>query len=83
MITCRDFAEFVWAYIADELPPSQRIEFDAHLSECPHCVSYLDSYRKTVEMGKDAFADPDASVPADFPEELVKAIVAARAEGRE
>jgi anti-sigma factor RsiW len=78
MITCRDFAEFVWAYLTDELPSPQRFEFDAHLAVCPHCVVYLDTYRKTVEMGKDAFSDPDSPVPSDLPEELVDAILAAR-----
>lgn len=78
MITCRDFAEFVWAYITDELPPPERSEFDAHLADCPHCVAYLDSYRKTVELGKDAFDDLDAPVPPDLPGELVDAILAAR-----
>jgi hypothetical protein len=31
-----------------------------------------------VELGRHAFDDPDAPVPATVPEELVKAILAAR-----
>ena len=57
----------------------QRVEFDAHLAICPHCVHYLDSYAKTVQLEKAAFNGLDEPVPGDMPEELVKAIVAARA----
>ena len=78
MITCRDFVEFVWAYLTGELSSDQRFEFDAHLAICPHCVHYLDSYAKTVQLEKAAFTDLDEPVPADMPEELVNAIVAAR-----
>ena len=34
--------------------------------------------RETVKLGKRAFEDDDANVPSQMPEELVKAILAAR-----
>jgi anti-sigma factor RsiW len=78
-MTCRELAEFVGAYLSGELEPAARVEFDRHLAECEACVSYLDSYRSTVDAGKAAFADEP--VPA-VPEELVRAILAAkRAQG--
>jgi anti-sigma factor RsiW len=81
MITCRDFVEFLWAYVAGELPTDQRFEFDAHMAICPHCINYLDSYSKTVQLEKAAFESLDEPVPADMPEELVNAILAARGKG--
>ncbi|HEX6850253.1 MAG TPA: zf-HC2 domain-containing protein [Candidatus Polarisedimenticolaceae bacterium] len=81
MITCRDFVEFLWAYVAGELPSDQRSEFDAHMAICPHCVNYLDSYAKTVRLEKAAFENLDEPVPTEMPEELVKAILAARGKG--
>ncbi len=78
MMTCRDFTEFVWAYLDGDMSPEQRFEFDAHMAVCPHCVAYLDTYRTTVQMGKQAFSDPDAPLPDDVPEDLVQAILAAR-----
>ncbi len=78
MITCRDFAEFVWAYLDGEVSEAQRFEFDAHMAVCPPCVAYLDTYRRTVELGKRAFRDLDAPLPEDVPEDLVRAILAAR-----
>lgn len=81
MITCREFVEFLWAYVSGELANDRRFEFDAHMAVCPHCINYLDSYAKTMKLEKLAYEDLDEPVPEDMPAELVKAIVAAR--GRE
>jgi anti-sigma factor RsiW len=65
-------------YLSGELPRDIRRPFDHHLSLCINCQRYLASYRESVALGKLAFADDDAVLPADAPEELVKAILAAR-----
>jgi Putative zinc-finger len=78
IVTCREFADFMGDYLSGELPPALRGAFDHHLSLCVNCQRYLASYRATVALGKQAFADADAALPADVPEELVKAILAAR-----
>ncbi len=80
-MTCRDFVEFLSEYLSDELPARERAEFEAHLAECPPCVAYLDTYQKTIQLGKTAYALPDDQVPDTVPEELVQAILAARARG--
>jgi len=77
-MTCRELVDFLADYVADELPTSERALFDAHLSECPECVGYLNGYRATIRLGKGAFAHPDDPVPATVPEKLVQAILAAR-----
>ena len=79
-MSCREFIEFLWKYLEEDLPADERRTFDEHLAECPHCVRYLDSYRKTVSLGREAFtvAPPEGPVPTDVPEELVHAILAAR-----
>jgi anti-sigma factor RsiW len=77
-VTCREFADFMADYLSGELPPDLRQRFDHHLSLCINCQRYLTSYRETVSLGKRAFADDDAAVPADVPDDLVKAILAAR-----
>lgn len=61
-----------------ELPLETRQQFDHRLSVCVDCVRYLTSDRETVSLGKRAFADADAELPADVPEQLVRAILAAR-----
>jgi len=52
--------------------------FDHHLTLCRNCVRYLAQYRETIAAGRAAFQDPEAAVPADVPEDLVRAILAAR-----
>jgi hypothetical protein len=41
-------------------------------------VNYLESYRETIRLGKEAFAHEAKDTPAEVPEELVRAILAAR-----
>lgn len=73
-MTCREFAEFLDAYLAGTLPTEQRNVFRRHLAVCAHCVSYLDSYQRTVDAcAKLRTAD---DVPADVPDDLVQAILA-------
>ena len=77
-VTCREFADFLMDYLSGSLPAPERVTFEEHLGECPDCVAYLSTYRQTIELGKAACraADP---VPSEAPEELVRAILAARA----
>jgi anti-sigma factor RsiW len=78
-MNCREFTEFLHEYLFDHLPPAERAEFEKHLAECPWCVAYLDSYRKTIQLEQAAFpAAEDAPPPCDAPEELVRAILRAR-----
>jgi anti-sigma factor RsiW len=78
-MTCREFTEFLHEYLFGNLPAGERSDFEEHLAECPWCVAYLDSYRKTIHLAKAAFADSEAgSPPADAPEELIQAILHAR-----
>jgi anti-sigma factor RsiW len=78
-MNCRELTEFLHEYLFGDLPAEERAAFDKHLAECPWCVAYLDSYRKTIVMGKAAFAaSEDAPLPAGAPEELVRAILRAR-----
>ncbi|MFO1077177.1 MAG: zf-HC2 domain-containing protein [Planctomycetota bacterium] len=76
-MSCRELTEFIDAYLNGELSAAVRKEFDHHLSVCESCVHYLDSYRRTVELGRAALRQADA--PADdAPEDLVRAILEAQ-----
>lgn len=79
-LCCRDFVEVIMAWLEGDLEAETRDLFDAHLAACPDCVDYLDSYKTTVALGKCICGpdDPDAPVPCDVPEELVRAVLAAR-----
>lgn len=76
-MTCREVAEFLMRYLDGELSPAERAEFERHLAVCAACVSYLDSYRKTVEVERLAHAG-DRDATERVPEGLVRAILEAR-----
>lgn len=78
MITCKELADFLGAYLDGELAGEELAEFNLHLAQCPWCVAYLKSYEETRLLGRAAFTDPAASAPPDVPEQLVDAILAAR-----
>ena len=75
---CREFTEFIADYLAGTLPDEARALFERHLSRCENCRAYLSNYRATIELEQEAFADEDADLPADVPEELIQAILNAR-----
>jgi anti-sigma factor RsiW len=77
-VTCREFAQFIADYLSGELSPDVKQRFERHLAVCPNCVAYLANYRDTIALGRRAFADDEADVPADVPAGLVQAILASR-----
>jgi anti-sigma factor RsiW len=82
-MTCRELIDFLGAYLDGELSEAVRRRFAEHLAACPECSAYLATYRATVKLAKGTIRDPDGPVPADVPEDLVKAILAARRKGSE
>ena len=79
MITCREFVDFLMDYLEESLPEAERRVFELHMDACPSCVTYLDTYRETVRLGREICRDPEGPVPEEVPEGLVQAILAARA----
>jgi anti-sigma factor RsiW len=78
-MTCREVLDFVMAYLDGELTADVRSEFERHLTVCPQCVDYLNSYRATVELEQQAFPPREGDAARrPVPEDLVKAILASR-----
>ncbi len=82
-MNCKEFVDFIMAYLNDELPAGERAEFERHISDCPPCITFLDTYRKTVDLERRAYDDVEVKRPsmAEAPETLVQAILAARRKG--
>lgn len=80
-ITCREFIEFMMSYLDGELGEGEREVFEVHLGACQVCLCYLKNYEEAVEMGRCACRDPDGPPPDDVPDELIRAILAARKAG--
>ena len=75
MITCRVLTELLIDFVSNELPPEHRAHVEQHLSRCPPCVAYLESYQLTIKMTRQLPAAP-------LPEELAKRLRAALEEIR-
>jgi predicted anti-sigma-YlaC factor YlaD len=78
-ITCAELVESLGAYHDGELSSIRRHHIDAHLGRCARCRNYAKSYAATVGLAKSAMKDPGAATPQPLPEDLVQAILAARA----
>jgi anti-sigma factor RsiW len=74
-ITCQELIDFIDGYRDSALTAKQRTEFERHLAVCPSCVAYLKTYEQTIVL---AHASAGHALPADIPESLVRAILAAR-----
>ena len=77
MISCREFEDFVLAYLEDELTSTQRIIFEMHLKLCRECREYLIAYQSSLKATKKISQDQKEKI-ADVPEDLIKAILDAR-----
>ena len=77
-MNCRECATFLDEYFDGTLEQTARVSFEFHLSRCANCERYLASYRATLTLERAAFDDAADKRP-DIPEDLVRAILDARA----
>lgn len=83
-ITCRQLLDFIYDYLEGTLPSDQRAEFERHLTVCPSCINYLETYKQTPRIGKLALRPPLVESPEtageadeELPESLVRSILSA------
>jgi len=50
--SCEELETFTQDYIANELEPSLKEKFDNHLLKCKNCANFIESYKKTTQLGK-------------------------------
>lgn len=77
-VTCEEVITFLLSYLSGELSPQKEQDFEQHLAVCPSCVSYLKTYKATVELGKKALGGEASETPAALAPDLVMAILKAR-----
>ena len=75
-LTCREIADFLADYLDGSLALAERHVVDKHLADCPECAAYLRSYTETIRLARQSREDD--ALPAAVPDELVRAILAAR-----
>jgi predicted anti-sigma-YlaC factor YlaD len=75
-LTCREMTDFLADYLDGSLALAERHVFDKHLADCPECTAYLQSYAETIRLARQTREDD--TLPVAVPDELVRAILAAR-----
>ena len=75
-LTCQEMTDFLADYLDGSLALAERHVFDKHLADCPECAAYLRSYTETIRLARQTREDD--ALPAAVPDELVRAILAAR-----
>jgi len=50
MMTCRQCAEALSDFLDGTLSTADRELFEKHLSKCPPCVTYMETYRLTIKL---------------------------------
>ena len=56
MINCHQLIDFCFDYIEGELPNDDQAGFQRHLAQCPDCVVFFETYRRTPELTREALA---------------------------
>ena len=77
-MNCREFVDFLMSYLDGELEAPQGSVFEEHMALCPPCLTFLDTYKDTIRLGKFACQDEAGPPPEEAPEQLIQAILAAR-----
>jgi anti-sigma factor RsiW len=49
-LNCLELVELVTAYLEGELASGERKRFEAHLSACDGCTTYVEQMRRTIEL---------------------------------
>lgn len=77
-LSCADVNAFLAAYLDGDLDGRARARFEAHVARCPQCGAFMDQYRATIALARDAEPLPE---PPPFMAELVLRVLRESGEG--
>ena len=76
-ITCRELVELLVDFVTGELPPEYHQRIERHLQRCPPCVTYVETYRITIQLTRRLPCQP---MPPSLVAKLRQALAEIRAE---
>jgi anti-sigma factor RsiW len=74
-LACVDGVELLMDYLEGTLAPEDREVIESHVSSCPRCVAFVESYRQTPRILRAATA---ASLPEDLAASLRRFLASRR-----
>lgn len=74
-VTCASGVELLMDYLEGVLPPGTARDLEAHVAACERCRAYVESYRQTPRILRDATM---AELPAELQQALMAALTAKR-----
>jgi anti-sigma factor RsiW len=77
-LTCRDGVELLMDYLEGALGSPEREAIEAHVSGCPRCVAFIESYQGTPRILRAATAE---AVPPDLAASLRRFLAERRSSG--
>lgn len=66
-VTCTDGVDLLMEYLEGTLAPAEQQALEAHVSGCPRCVAFIESYRQTPRILR-------ATTAAALPEDLAQSL---------
>jgi anti-sigma factor RsiW len=60
-LACRELVELVTEYLEGALPAAERARFEAHLTGCDGCRTYVEELRETIRLA--GHLEPDTLSP--------------------
>lgn len=67
-LSCQQVLDLLIDYIEEDLPERTHVLMDKHLSDCPHCNTFVRQYRMTSFICREELA---RTMPADLESRLV------------
>jgi anti-sigma factor RsiW len=67
-VTCASGTDLLMDYLEGVLPPETARGLEAHVAACERCRAYLESYRATLRILREATA---AALPAELEQSLL------------
>jgi anti-sigma factor RsiW len=56
LFNCQQLVDFCLDFLDGSLPEEERTHFQDHLGRCGECVAFFETYKKTPEISREAFA---------------------------
>jgi hypothetical protein len=66
-LTCQQVTDILVDYVTEEMAPTLRAVFEAHLHSCADCLAFLNTYKETVRATRTVRAE-------DIPDDLLNRV---------